>query len=73
MREADSRGSASVDGKFDGTRRVGNCRCRRMLGGKALDVHVNIEAELKTYLLIKLSNREKNLEKYGPGREPFVY
>jgi hypothetical protein len=48
MQEADSRGSASVDGKFDRTRRIGNCRRRRMRSRKALDVHDNVEAELKT-------------------------
>ncbi len=48
MQEADSRVSASVDGKFDRTRRIGNCRRGRMLSGKALDTHVNVEAELKT-------------------------
>lgn len=48
MQEADSRGLASADRKFNGTWRIGNCRRGRMLSGKALDVHVNVEAELKT-------------------------
>lgn len=48
MQEADSRGSASIDGKFDRTRRIGNCRRGRMRSGKALDAHVDVEAELKT-------------------------
>jgi len=48
MKEADSRGSASADGKFDRTRRTGNRRRGRMLSRKALDAHVNVEAELKT-------------------------
>jgi hypothetical protein len=73
MQEADSWGSASVDGKFDRTQRIGDCRRGRMLSGKALDAHVNVEAELKTYLWIKLSNREKKSRKDGPGRVPFVY
>ena len=46
--EANSPGSASVDGKFDGTRRIGNRGRGRMLSGKALDEHVNAEAEFKT-------------------------
>jgi len=49
MQEAASRGSSSVDGKFDRTGRIGNCRRGRMLRGKALDAHVNVEAELKTW------------------------
>jgi hypothetical protein len=52
--------SASVGGEFDRTWRIGNCRRCRMLSGKALDAHVNVEAELKTWLWIKLSNRENS-------------
>jgi hypothetical protein len=40
-------GSASVDGEYDRTPCIGNCRRGRMLSGKALDAHVNVEAELK--------------------------
>jgi len=47
-RAVDSRGSASVDGEFNRTRRIGDCGRGRMLSGKTLDAHVNIEAELKT-------------------------
>jgi len=47
MQEADCQGSASVDGKLDRTRRIGNCSRGRMLSWKALDAHVNVEAELK--------------------------
>ena len=72
MQEADSRGSASVGGEFDGTPRIGNCRRGRMLSGEALDAHVNVEAELKSWLWIELSNRE-NHEEDEPGRVPFAY
>jgi hypothetical protein len=48
MQEADARGSASVDGKFDRTQCIGNRRRGRMLSGKALDAHVNVEPELKS-------------------------
>jgi hypothetical protein len=72
MQVADFRVSASVGGEFDGTRRIGNCRRGRMLGGKALDAHVKVEPELKTWLWIRLSNRENN-EENGPGRVPLAY
>jgi hypothetical protein len=54
MEEADSRDSASVGGEFDRTRRIGNGHRGRMLSGKALDAHVNVETELKSWLYIKL-------------------
>jgi hypothetical protein len=41
-------GSVSIDGECNRTPRIGNCRRGRMLGGKALDAHVDVEAELKT-------------------------
>ena len=43
-----SLGSVSVDGEYDRTPRIGNCRRSRMLSGKALNAHVNVEAKLKT-------------------------
>ena len=72
MQEADSRGSTSVLGKYDRTRRIGD-RCRSgMRTEKALDTHVNVEAELKTWLCVKPSNRE-NQEENRPGRVPLAY
>ena len=41
--------STSVRREFDGTRRIGNRRCGRMPGGKASDVHVNVDTESKTW------------------------
>lgn len=45
-------GSTSVLGEYDRTRRIGDRRRRGMRTEKTLDVHVNVEAELKTWLCV---------------------
>jgi len=55
--------SRSVYGEFDGTPRIGNRRCSRMLSGKTSDPHVDIEAKLEAWLCISCRMGKKNMKR----------